>query len=379
MVERKRVLMEYVVSYDKASSIPIYIQNLIKALNLLEDGKKPFIYLCYTDDAPLDEVKAINYPYINFVPRYSKNLAVRIINKIYRVITKSNSNCINHLPKNIDAVFPYFESTKDLYGAKRIEWITDFQQLYYPDFFPKDELEYSIERYKTIAASGLKLVFSSQDAKNDYLKFYPVNNNKISILRFASILPKLTKVDLNVLFKKYDISTRYFITPNQFWPHKNHKIIVDALELLVNKYPSINIQFVFTGKTKTYRDERIYLELVKLIEQKKLSSYFKFTGFIPRQDQILLMKNSIAVIQPSLFEGWSTLVEECKALNKFIILTELNVHLEQIKINCAFFNAHNSQQLASEIEKYLLVDPSIVENNYNNNILGFANDLIELL
>lgn len=371
--------MEYVVSYDKASSIPIYIQNLVKALNLLEDNKKPLIYLCYTDEAPLDEIKAINYPYIHLVPRYSKNLFVRIVNKIFRTITKSNSNYINHLPKNIDAVFPYFESTKDLYGDERIEWITDFQQLYYPDFFPKDELEYSIARYKTIAASGLKLVFSSQDAKNDYLKFYPDNNNKISILRFASILPKLPIIDLNTLFKQYGINTRYFITPNQFWPHKNHKIIVEALELLVNKYPAVNVQFVFTGKTKTYRDEKIYLELVKLIEQKKLTTYFKFTGFIPRQDQILLMKNSIAVIQPSLFEGWSTLVEECKALNKFIILTDLNVHLEQIKNNCDFFNAYNAEQLAHEIEKYLQVDPSIIENNYNDNILSFANDLIELL
>ena len=33
-------------------------------------------------------------------------------------------------------------------------------------------------------------------------------------------------------------------------------------------------------------------------------------------DQLRLMKESLGVIQPSLFEGWSTVIEDAKALNK---------------------------------------------------------------
>lgn len=42
-----------------------------------------------------------------------------------------------------------------------------------------------------------------------------------------------------------------------------------------------------------------------------------------------LMKHAIAIINPSLFEGGSTTVEEAKSLLKVIILSGIPVHREQ--------------------------------------------------
>jgi len=113
--------------------------------------------------------------------------------------------------------------------------------------------------------------------------------------------------------KKYELNENYFITPNQFWPHKNHMIILEAANKLI-KEGFTNFNVTFTGKMTSYRDQRYTDNLLKYITENKLEQNVKFLGFIPRQDQLNLMNYSIAIIQPSLFEGWSTLVEEAKAM-----------------------------------------------------------------
>ena len=51
-----------------------------------------------------------------------------------------------------------------------------------------------------------------------------------------------------------------------------------------------------------------------MAESLDIKKYISILGFISRQDQLSLMRDAIAVIQPSLFEGWSTVVEDCKAI-----------------------------------------------------------------
>ena len=74
-------------------------------------------------------------------------------------------------------------------------------------------------------------------------------------------------------------------------------------------------------------------------------------GEIPYNDVLQLIKNSVAVINPSFFEGWSSTVEESKSINKLIILSNINVHLEQNPKHAIYFNPKNEIELASVMEK----------------------------
>ena len=88
------------------------------------------------------------------------------------------------------------------------------------------------------------------------------------------------------------------------------------------------------------------------------------------------MKNSYAIIQPSLFEGWSTVVEDAKALNKFIFLSDLNVHKEQNPKNASFFDATNEEDL---VEKLMNVKPTYEPYDYTENRKQFAKDFLEII
>jgi glycosyltransferase involved in cell wall biosynthesis len=61
------------------------------------------------------------------------------------------------------------------------------------------------------------------------------------------------------------------------------------------------------------------------------------------------MRACRAVINPSLFEGWSTTVEEAKSLGKQAIVSDLPVHREQAPLRCMYFDPRDPEKLADAL------------------------------
>jgi len=136
----------------------------------------------------------------------------------------------------------------------------------------------------------------------------------------------------------------WFHVPNQFWQHKNHKLILEALALL---YKSGNAPLVLaTGKEEDPRNPDYVLELKTRLDEEGLRERFRLLGQIPYIDMMGLMLHAVAVINPSRFEGWSTTVEEAKAFGKKILLSDIAVHREQNPSRGLFFDVVNEQKLS---------------------------------
>jgi glycosyltransferase involved in cell wall biosynthesis len=349
----------------------IYILNIIRALNLLSDDEKPEILLFHSYASPLREVTDINYPYIKFYEIHSSNKFKKVYYLLKRLLT-GKSAFIKLLP---ELVYPYNE---DLFlGRTPVNWIPDFQEWYLPEMFTETDIKNRKRYQQSIADNAQIVVFSSQDAMNDFNKFYPDNRCTVKLLRFASILPKFEHLDITSLKQKYSIGQTYFLTPNQFWKHKNHKIILEALVLL--KQQNLDFQIVFTGSPNDYRNKEFFQSLMNFIELNELQKWVVFLGFIDRADQLSLMYHALAIIQPSLFEGWSTVVEDTKALNQFIILSDIPVHREQINANCRFFDPHTATQLASIIEETVSSPPEKQFIDYFHNITEFSENILKVV
>jgi glycosyltransferase involved in cell wall biosynthesis len=115
-----------------------------------------------------------------------------------------------------------------------------------------------------------------------------------------------------------------------------------------------------------------------------LSANIRFLGFIDRAEQLALMQAAQAIVQPSLFEGWSTVVEDAKALGKFLILSDLPVHREQLAApysaaHAAFFDPHNPQTLADCIEQAWQNPPNPPAIDYQAQIQAFGQTLMDFL
>lgn len=253
-------------------------------------------------------------------------------------------------------IFPNGNMKFKKVGITPIAWIQDFQHLYYPEFFNKKEIEGRNRIFQSYANSNIKLILSSNSANNDFLKFYNRKKAEVYVVRFVSyivpIIRALTKERENHILQKYNIiDNNYICIMNQFWQHKNHIVVLEAMKIYFEKNPDTKVKFVFTGKLEDFRSPE-YIERIKaLFEDDKIARGSVLLGFIDRNEQIAIMKNAAYVIQPSLFEGWGTVVEDAKVLDKTILLSDIPVHREQMNSKCILFDPHDPITLAKLIEE----------------------------
>ena len=240
-------------------------------------------------------------------------------------------------------------------GAEKIYWIPDFQDCYYPEFFQKEDLLVRKSKAINILNSENTLVVSSKSAKRDYETFYGIKKELFVIPFISCIENDIRKIDQNFeksIIEKYGLQSRnYAIVCNQFWQHKNHIVVLKAIKNLAGKLSDFKI--VFTGELKDSRDVE-YSKMVKdLLESPEIKEKIIVTGFIKREEQLVLMKNSDFIIQPSLFEGWGTVLEDAKVLDQRVILSDIPVHREQQYEKCELFDPYSDTELSEKIVKFM--------------------------
>jgi len=230
-------------------------------------------------------------------------------------------------------------------GVPALGWIPDFQHRKLPDFFTGEERMARDLGFKRICESSTLIIVSSFSALNDLNEFAPEAVSKARVLQFvASVSEEGPLPQAGELETRYGFKGPYFCVPNQFWAHKNHRVIIDALGLL--KGAGRNILVLATGNTNDYRRPEYFKELMTYAEGLGVLDNFKPLGLIPRADAVALMRGATALINPSFFEGWSTSVEEAKSMGKRIILSDIPVHREQDPPGGIFFDPKDPKGLA---------------------------------
>jgi len=376
MGKRKVIVIPFLTNYSLATGVVIYLINLVKNFNALADEQKPKLIILYGSVSPIEDIRQIGYPFIRYC-QLDKPVPfiIRAINKAWRMIF--NTPLIRK-EYHADFIYPAYEDPAFVKIKHKIFWKEDFQESYFPSYFSEKEFAFVQRFFETLKTNpDYQLVLSSQSAGQDLRTFYLAVTNRVHYLRFVSLLPRLHYALVASLQLAHTLPAHYFIVCNQFWPHKNHITVIKAVEHIVSKgYTDFAV--VFTGKTTTTRNPHYFGELKSYMATHGLTSFFRITGFIEREQQLLLMKNSAAVIQPSLFEGWSTVIEDAKALNKFVLAADLDVNKEQLDRNACFFERTNEHQLAELMIQSLTAGHQVVPLDYADNIRVFRKELIQL-
>lgn len=361
-----------------------YVLNLIRSLNMLDEYLKPEILL-FSDKENFRLAKEeTNYPYFKrkkpIIFRFT--LLEKVINYPVKLIAKRR--LLYRKIKGISGLYPVNYVGANMYNRvfkdfeKLIFWIPDMQEKYYPQFFSEQEIEHRANQYRLIGEKGKIVVFSSNMAKLDFETNYPEFDIKKFVLKFAVHHQKINENNFAELSKVYSLKeSSYFIISNQFWVHKNHLVAFKAASIL--KQRNIEITIVCTGYISDNRNPAYYDEIESFIKKNQLEKNIRLVGFVHREDQLLLLKKSIAVIQPSLFEGWSTIVEDAKCLGKHLIISEFPVHREQVSNNADFFDPEDELQLAEILQRRIIEKPKDYNSDYFLNQVAFGKDFMNIL
>ncbi|MBN7818869.1 glycosyltransferase family 4 protein [Bowmanella yangjiangensis] len=230
------------------------------------------------------------------------------------------------------------------FTANTLYWMPDFQHCHLPQLFSDIEIENRNKNIELVGNRCSNILLSSHAAESDFRKFYPhLGHVKSHVMNFTpNIEIESIKKHKN---KPNNISENFYYVPNQFWVHKNHDVIIDALSLLP---PEIKVYC--TGNTSDIRNPEHFKNIERKIINSGLKDRFVVLGLVDRNEMISLLLNCLAVINPSYFEGWSSTVEEAKCLGKKLILSDIPVHREQAPIDALYFPAEDPISLANHLQ-----------------------------
>ena len=321
-----------------------YFRNLFTAIKSLPDAKiQPVVFAGMKSDVSAYEGLAEiirtslldRYTLLWCVSKLVSKLPPRRDYLLYFLLKKYQIGMVSHFGK--------------LWGGCSIPvlgWIPDFQHHHLPKFFDEKEIKHRNEKFMEVIRNSSAVLLSSQDALNDLNLFCTDNKTPTHILRFVSCpQPNLFELPSRAdLAARYKLDRPWFHIPNQFWAHKNHGIVIEALHLL--KQGGNCPLVIATGNRDDDRNAEYFPSLMKRVKDCGLQDDFRALGVLPYADVLALMKYSVAVMNPSLFEGWSTSVEESKLMGKMILLSDIAVHREQNPKRGVFFDPANEKQLA---------------------------------
>jgi len=346
-----------------------YIHNLVRALRSLPGDEEPGIVLAFQSGTERKHYEEIE-PLVELLPYGSSRIVPLVPSLSHRVKQLLNRNefilslavsarrfvggnryrALEQALTNahVSLLFPCTDSMGTRFRLPWLAWAWDFQHKHYPEFFSKYECRQRDRAFARLATDARLIVTSSNSALADFDRFFPGQHHKLRVLHFRTV-PMPVWYEGNVLesWRKFDLPARYLMLPNQFWVHKNHRVVFEAVKLLLER--GLDINLVCTGGTADYRNPGHFEQLCDYIKTHDLRNRIRILGLIPRYDQIQVMRGATAVVQPSLFEGWSTVVEDARTLGKRQFLSDIQVHREQDPPNAAYFNPANAEALATVV------------------------------
>jgi len=357
-----------------------YYKNLLYAISIVEKNVKVIVFVGKNTDNDIKDMFSEYADVIEDSMFDKKTLKWYLWKLLYKFF--NSTYFLDKLLKTHDIQVLSHSGIIGLKECKTINWIPDFQHLHLPHMFSKKNILGRDKVYLEMIKKSDKIVVSSYAALKDFKSFAPQYIEKVDVLPFVSQPDQRylqLSEDKKSLIEKYNLSEEFFYIPNQFWKHKNHMLVFEAVKILKDKNVEINI--VCTGHLNDSRNLE-YIEIIKeYITSNNLQNNITLLGLVDYKDVFALMKFSIAVINPSLFEGWSSTVEECKSVGKNMILSDLDVHKEQYP-SAIFFDRMDEKALVKvlgkdtfnhEIQDYALLEQS---KKFGNNYIKIVNKII---
>jgi glycosyltransferase involved in cell wall biosynthesis len=262
---------------------------------------------------------------------------------------------------NADVLFPCRISLGNSFPLPWVGYIPDLQHKRMPHWFSEAERRKRDDMFSKILDEAPAVVVNAAAVVQDIEEFYPNHKARLFALPFCppAHLKKFSESYGLEVRAAYHLPARYFMVSNQFWIHKSHETAFMALRRVRDSGHDVHL--VCTGKTLDYRWPEHFNDLKGIIEKNNLQEYIHILGLIPKRDQLTIMHESLAVIQPTLFEGGpgGGSVYDAISINTPSIVSDLPVNRE-IDIGVVrFFAAGSVDDLAAKMVDMLVTPPEM--------------------
>lgn len=241
--------------------------------------------------------------------------------------------------------FTYF-SYPILYPWKFVSTIHDITPLLFKTgkASTKNPLFYNIKHLvyqyvlKNQILNSRTIIVPSQTIKNQIINLYGQQYEKKIIVTYEGINHNLIETrenkDLAKLFKK-----PFYVYVGNFYPHKNIKSLIKAFSRL-----TINAQLVLVGPNDFFANQ-----MIQFINELNQANKILLYTTKDLSDLKFFYKHAIALIHPSLSEGFGLPLVEAAYFNCPIIASKIPVFKELLGESYVAFDPENINEMVDKI------------------------------
>ena len=291
----------------RVGGVETYFRNLVNNLQLI-DRENHYIILC--DEPNIIEFSLLNPKFEIKMCNYRKGSLKRLIRSALRRI---RIDILRAEPRYLK-----FDVVHHPFSEMRPEWsrfpsvltFWDMQQEFYPEFFHPGVLKRRRETYKLSTQTATRIIAGSKFTKDSLIEKFNVPADKIEVI-YPGYGPEYKvsedKTLLTSILNKYKLVRPFIFYPAATWPHKNHKKLLEALHLMINRY-GFDGELVLTGAAMD-----AHKEVLEIIEKHDLTKSVRMLGFLQYEDLPYLYNLARMMVFPSLFEGFGIPLVEAMA------------------------------------------------------------------
>ncbi|MGC8604172.1 MAG: glycosyltransferase family 4 protein [Desulfomonilaceae bacterium] len=203
----------------------------------------------------------------------------------------------------VDLVY-FISPSNEALSLQSLNYIFTVWDLCHLDFpeFPEvssfGEFEKRERTYLGTLAKAYCVIADSQESKKKIQSCYSVFPERILVIPFQpapDCSRNPTENDDKQILRHYDLEPGYLFYPAQFWPHKGHIHLLEALAVFRDRNGHCPI-CVFSGS------DTGNLEVVtNFVKEYRLDDLVKFLGFVPSDHIPALYRAAAALVMPTYF------------------------------------------------------------------------------
>jgi len=231
-------------------------------------------------------------------------------------------------------------------GAPYVMTIHDMQYRIHPEF-PEVSADGEADRreavYAGTAPQAAAVRTDSMTSRDDVVRFYGVDPARVHALPNVpppSLARTVSDQDKDRVRARYRLPADYVFYPAQFWPHKNHLRLLEA----VARHPGLSV--VLGGSERVPFSTA---EEAKRRAREILPDRAWFLGYIPSEDMAPLYAASSMLVMPTFFGPTNIPVMEAFALGVPVITSEMPGVREQTGEAALLADPTSVDQIAAAI------------------------------
>lgn len=332
-----------------------YAQCILGALSAIQAREKLEVVVAFGDQKWVPIIEQFHLPSVQLRHWTTGNLIARTLMSLF-----IPANCALLISRRMNPVviqlarlrcdlwiFPAQDELTWQVGGQVVGTIHDLMHRY-ERHFPEagNWWRYGVRehRFRNIARQSTAVLVDSQTGKQHVLDSYASCSDKTHALPYVApdyIWGGRVRPDFD---SYYQLPAKFYFYPAQFWQHKNHRRLIDALAEA--RRVCSDMALVLSGGFK-----HEYESVRQQVSEAGLTDAVRFVGYVPDSDMAGFYSRARGLVMPTFFGPTNIPPLEAMAIGCPVLISETYAMPEQCGDAALYFNPNSVAEIRDRMIK----------------------------